>query len=195
MINPALTFIADELDAYIAAKTGTSGTVLLNALVAPDGSTAAGIAGKLTISLVNIEEERVMKAQSPYSEPSSGGIVSRINPEIKVNLYALFAGVPDATATAGAYDTSLTLVSHVISFFQSRNDFNLTNSPNLDPQIKHLKADLYTLPIEQQNYLWGALGAKYMPSVIYRLRLLTFQEEQILGSGQQIEIIDTQVGE
>ena len=29
---------------------------------------------------------------------------------------------------------------------------------------------------EQQNYLWGMVGGKYLPSVLYKFRLLVIQE-------------------
>ena len=35
------------------------------------------------------------------------------------------------------------------------------------------------MTFEQQNHLWGALGAKYMPSVMYRLALVAVRDEQI----------------
>lgn len=57
-------------------------------------------------------------------------------------------------------------LSFIISFFQNKNVFNHQNSPELDEKIEKIIVDLYTLNLEQQNHLWGALGAKYMPSVV-----------------------------
>ena len=37
--------------------------------------------------------------------------------------------------------------------------------------------------LEQQNHLWGYLGAKYLPSICYKVRMLVVQEQ--LGLGQQ----------
>ena len=36
---------------------------------------------------------------------------------------------------------------------------------------------MYTLNFEQINHLWSILGAKYLPSVLYKVRQLTIEED------------------
>lgn len=187
MIDTALTFLTNRLDEYIVQKTGETDKISMTKIVNDSGECLIP-PDTIGCVLVNVEEERVMKSQSPYGD-AINGVIGKRNPEIKVNLYVLFAVNPtvDAGSSTNNYDQGLRLLSLVISYFQSRNDFNTQNSPELDASIEKLKLDLYTLPIEQQNYLWGALGAKYMPSVIYRVRLLVFQEDALLVSGPEVQ--------
>jgi hypothetical protein len=121
------------------------------------------------LTLVNVEEERTVKTQT-VALIDSDGRVSHVNPEIKLNLYML------VTSNFANYPTALEHLSAVIRFFQSKNVFYSQNSPTLPQSIGKLVAELYTINFEQQNHLWGSLGAKYVPSVIYRLRLLIIQE-------------------
>ncbi len=50
---------------------------------------------------------------------------------------------------------------------------------------------MHTPGFEKMNHLWGYLGAKYLPSVMYKVRMITIQEaratdEQSPVSGMNI---------
>ncbi len=40
--------------------------------------------------------------------------------------------------------------------------------------IEKLVFEMASITPEQLNNIWGSLGAKYMPSVVYKVRMLTF---------------------
>ena len=143
--------------------------VELSSIVNQDGSVALP-ENSIGLTLINVEEERVVKSQKSVSIASDGQ-VSEINPEIKLNLFVL------VSANFKEYDTGLQYLSAVIRCFQSSNVFTPENIPEMDPSLQKLIVELFTLNLEQQNHLWGALGAKYLPSVIYRVRLITVREE------------------
>ena len=92
------------------------------------------------------------------------------NPELKLNLYILLV------ANFALYKTGLEFLSGAIGFFQSKNVFTHDNTVDLDPAIQKLIVEMHTLSFEQQNHLWGSLGAKYLPSIMYKVRLLSIQE-------------------
>lgn len=123
----------------------------------------------LLMSLINIEEERVVKSQKATMEVN-GNRIAYINPPIKLNLFVLIS------ANFTTYESGLEYLSGVIKYFQSKSVFNHDNTPSLDSSIEKLIIELYSLSFEQQNHLWGALGAKYVPSVVYKVRMLTVQE-------------------
>ena len=131
-----------------------------------------GTEHSLIITLVNIEEEKNLKPPHRIEQITDEFLVKR-NPEININLYVLF------TAFSSHYETSLGIISDVIGFFQGKNLFNPSNTPSLDCKIEKIIADLRTLSFEQQNYLWSVMGAKYLPSVLYKLRMLSIDEEMI----------------
>lgn len=98
--------------------------------------------------------------------------ISHLNPEIRLNLFLLF------TAHFNDYKTALQFISGLIRFFQRKSVFTRDNSPTMPVGIERLVAELHPLNFEQQNNLWGSLGAKYLPSVMFKLRAVSIQEGQ-----------------
>ena len=51
---------------------------------------------------------------------------------------------------------------------------------------------LYTPTFEELNYVWGTLGGRQLPSVIYKIQLIEIDRNELLGTGKLItEITDT----
>jgi len=46
--------------------------------------------------------------------------------------------------------------------------------------------DLYTPTFEELNFIWGTLGGKQYPSVIYKVTLLEIERNQVTRSGQVV---------
>ena len=148
----------------------------------------------LGLTLINIEEERIFKDQKT-TFINEEGITEQINPEIKLNLYILIsANFQDKKSNTpnDDYVEGLKQLSYVISFFQAKNVFTADNSPGLaetDPSIQKLIIELYSYSFEQLYNFWSVLGTKYMPSVLYKVRLLRFQERAVRQSDKPIEKI------
>ena len=106
------------------------------------------------------------------------------NPGININLYVLFS------AYSPHYETALGIVSDVLGFFQAKSLFNHSNTPGLDRNIEKVIADLYTLSFEQQNYIWSIMGAKYLPSVMYKLRMFSVDEASIKDKVKPVKEIN-----
>ena len=173
MIEKTLVFIRDQINNYLTLRIGSEDKISLSSLLDKDSNL---IATDLSMTLVNIEEEKVLKNQPHYRETPQGTI-AKINPEIMVNLYVLF------TANFGddelGYRESLKFISYIIGFFQARNVFTPKRYPTLDPSIEKLLVEMYSMSFEAINNLWGSLGAKHMTSVLYKIRLLAIQEDEI----------------
>lgn len=171
MINDALTVLKDAIQGYLIRlpelNVGNEQRVHLSAISNSDGTVAIP-QNTLGISLVNIEEERVTKVQIG-TQVTTNGNIRYLNPEIKLNIYFFIC------ANFDNYDTGLRYLSAAIEFFQNKSLFRTEDTPALNPAIKRLTIELISLNFEEQNHLWGAIGAKYLPSVMYRARLLTIQ--------------------
>lgn len=131
-----------------------------------DGGTASGSRGKVVLTVVNIEEESTLKNNTPYIR--SGDTIEKRNPVVFINLYVLISSPTDQ------YDTALSEISDVIEFFQGKSVFTPDNDAtgNFPDTVEKLMVELFTLNFEQVNHLWGILGGKYLPSVMYKLRLV-----------------------
>jgi hypothetical protein len=136
--------------------------------------------GVVGLMISNIEEERIFKAQLQKQKRTDNDI-EVANPETKLNLFILVAANPGANT--GSYDTALKRLSEVITYFQGTSFFDKTDYPDLDP-IEYLIVELFSLSFEQQNQLWASLGAKYMPSVVYKIRLVVI-DKGFLGSKEK----------
>ncbi len=184
MIDQALDFLRVQLDSYLRMKLDpmTSSPFIQLANIAwNDSETAAGSTGDGSdafISLVNVEEDRISKPQENYVR-SKGSIIYK-NPKIYLNLYLLFG------VNLSDYTESLKRLSYIIQFFQYRNVFTPLSSPTLPVGIEELIFDLETLTFQDLNNLWGIMGSKYLPSVIYKMRLITISEDFAQGQGSLI---------
>jgi hypothetical protein len=129
----------------------------------------------LRLTLVRIEEERVMKAQTA-TRKTSDTTVEYIEPELRLGFFVLIS------AHAKQYREAVQGVSAAITFFQSKPVFTPTNAPSLDPGIEKLVMELISPPFDELNNLFSMLSAGYRPSVLYRVRLLIVQDSVPLGT-------------
>lgn len=200
MIDQALEFLTKEINAYLVQKnepvSGTAPEIVLTNVAAEDGNWAIP-PRTLGLSLINIEEDRINKDQRS-SFRNENGDIEHYNPEIKLNLYVLVSAnfasgdAGGSANTTGVYGEGLKQLSYVISFFQGKNVFTTDNSPLLDAGIQKLIVELYSSSFEQQYNFWTVVGAKYLPSVLYRVRMLVYQEKRLLDQQQPITTLDLQ---
>ncbi len=186
MLKTALEFLSDELNLYLKRKDpanfGSVDVVVLSGLMKPDGSFALPTNQgdenfKVIITLINLEEDRIAESQT-YNQRINNKI-QVVNPPLNLNAYLLFS------VLATNYLTALRLLSYVISFFQSNTVFDNNHYPQMNAKVDaenpwqkvgRLLLTLHPVSFEQQNNLWAALGAKYMPSVIYKMRTISFTD-------------------
>lgn len=141
------------------------------------------LANRAILSLVNVEEDRVAKQQENYIKTDSG--LNYKNPPTYLNLYILFA------VNRTEYTDSLKWLAYIIQFFQYQNVFTPVSHPALEEKTEKLIVDLYTLNFEQINHLWGTMGGKYIPSVLYKVRQITINEDAVVSGGGIITEIST----
>lgn len=194
MIAKALTLLVSQLNQFIdaddqAADSSPDVVILGNIALAENNSSSVnGTLNNVVLSLVNIEEEKRLKNNRTHIQ--RGSQVQYVNPTINLNLYLLLS------ASFDNYETALHRLSQVIEFFQGKNVFTFANSPNSgiiadDADIRDIRLilDIHTLNFEQINDLWGSLGGKQVPFVMYRTRLLTLQRDATLTTSPSIEEI------
>jgi hypothetical protein len=170
MIHLAADFLTREFNAWLAQSSGGDelGSVLTR--IATDAGKWAIPNDKIGVALVNVEEERALKSQLPQASYVAGRQVL-VEPEIKLNLHLLFA------AHFNQYDVALRQLSCVLTFFQGHPVFTRERYPGLDRRIQKLGVDLIGLGFEQLNQLWAFVGAKQLPSAVYRVRLVALQDD------------------
>lgn len=196
MIHSALQFLTHELNEYLKLRMDISGSgeekIFLTGVASEQGVLIPE--SSLGMSLINIEEERIFKDQKA-TVINNDGIAEQANPEIKLNLYILISAnfQSDNSESSEIYVEGLKQISYVISFFQSKNVFTLENSPAMagfDPEIKKLIVELFSYSFEQLYNFWTVVGTSYLPSVLYKVRLVRFQEKAIQDASLPIEKVN-----
>lgn len=169
MIDLALQFLVSELNAFLLARTGTEfGKAETGRLVDDTGKWVTK-ENQIGVALLNVEEERTTRMQTPQPAFVAGQQVI-LQPELRLNLHVVFA------AYFQNYDQGLRQLSNVLTFFQSHPVFDPGEHPSLDPRFVRLAVDLISLTYEQLNQVWAFIGGKQLPSVIYRVRLVALQD-------------------
>lgn len=170
MLDIALQFLRDELNTYIRARTGSDTVEVKMSRIVDETGKYAFTEETLGMALINIEEERTMKAHLPEYAYRNGQHVV-MEPELKLNLHILCA------ANLKQYDVALKYISYILTYFQSHPSFTPEQYPALDVRIGKLIVELQSLGFEQLNQIWAFIGGKHLPSVIYRVRLIVLQDE------------------
>lgn len=196
MLNNAMTLIRNELRNYFQADIGLSTVpdIELGNIGLLETENGDNLGNRIILTLVNIEEESTLKNLPNFKKDLPR--IDYIEPPVFLNLYLLFS------CNFDLYETALIHLSSVIRFFQSRKKLNGANSTAVDlgdlsPQNPglldlQLAFELYTLTFEQINHLWGALGGKQIPSVMYKVRLVSISERDVLREAPLIDEVQSQ---
>ncbi len=171
MIHYAIDHVVERLNAYIAVRTGNADQVVQGNLLDQTGTEAEDVKEKVVLCLVNVEEDSIFRANESYI-PSAAGTLQRIKPEARLNLYVLFV------ANHSNYTESLKSLSYVIGYFQNESAYDYASIPEMEGDGK-LVLSLHSLSFEQINHVWGAMGAKYRPSVMYQMRIVVVRDTQV----------------
>jgi hypothetical protein len=188
MLDVALNFLTTELNSYLVARgarkaTDEMGKVEVGRLVDDAGKWAIKD-DHVGAVLIHVDEERVMRAQLPETVVS-GGKHLVLEPKLKLNLHVLFA------AKFQKYDEGLRSLSLVLTYFQSHPTFTPDTYPGLDPRLERLTVELQSLTYEQLNQVWAFLGAKHLPSAIYKVRMVALQDSAPTSVQQPLSEIGT----
>jgi hypothetical protein len=187
MLDLALGFLRDELNSFLAARTGSDSVSAKLTRLVDDTGKSAVVLDSLGISLIQIDEDKTFRAQLPTQTLVQGQQVLQ-QPEIKLNLIVMIG------ANFSHYEEALKALSFVLLFFQSHTLFTSTTYPALDERIAKLTVELQSLTLDQLNQAWTFIGGKQLPSVCYKIRLVLFQDVQLEPSGPPVLSITTAAG-
>lgn len=190
MIDTAISQIASHLNQYLRRIFDLNeDIVVISNILEQDGNIAANIDNKVVVSLINIEKETVpLPHQIGNVREGNRAIISY--PPVYLNFYLMFSG----SFSGSNYLESLKFVSNTISFFQASPVFDHQNTPDLDHQISQLTMNIENLTMHDLSNLWSVLSGKYLPSILYKVRMITFDSRDVRGRVAPITRTDIQVG-
>jgi hypothetical protein len=177
MIYETLQILKEQLDNSLSAAGLKNLVVLENiALLESAQENAENIKGKVVLTLLNLQEESALK-NTPSFKVKNGKTEYK-NPPVHLNLFLLIS------ANCDTYDKSLRCISKTIQFFQGKKVFTSTNTVYNRTNVAFDVLDyfkfileIYTPSLEELNYVWGTLGGRQLPSVIYKIQLLEIEQD------------------
>jgi hypothetical protein len=186
MINDLLINLKNNLNAHLSSGRRPQDPQE-DPVVFLEGQTGDSLSFKLgavSVLLVKLEQENILRSPDLYERRLPEGTVQIVQPEIRLNLYALFV------AHYPQYEDALRNLSAIIQYFQGHRLINQHTSPGLSDKIDQVVMELVTLSFSEQNEMWGALRAAYQPSVLYKAKMVVFQDQ---GAAAEAPAIAEQV--
>ena len=176
MIDKTLNFLAAELNGFLSIRfPSKEAHAVVASLSSSDGTSEAKIESRLVLSLVNIERETVASAIGITAR--SDNSYARYQPPLHLNLYVLVSASFNSN-----YGQALQFLSTALGFFQAKPGFDANSGADFPPELDRLNVELVSLSIQELNNLWAILGTKYLPSALYKVRMLTLQENWMSGA-------------
>jgi hypothetical protein len=201
MIAHALTIVINEMNEHLINNYDPGSTkskaILRNVTELQTTVNEKQEKEIINLTVVNIREEKALKNLPNYVRNDANQTVTYENQPVFLNFYILI------TASHNDHTNALLALSRVIRFFQSKNVFTQDNvSPESITknapanQLDFLDTfklifDLYSPTLEEVNHLWGTLGGKQYPFVIYLMRTVDLKFHAILGQGSLITEVVT----
>ena len=183
MINDVLNLLKNKLNEYFGDTLGISEDKVqyidgdkMDPITFPNNA--------VTPILINVEEDHIMRDPDPFTRVGNDGVKYRTYPELRLNLFVLFI------SRFTVYDEALKYLSLLIRYFQSNRIFSRENSPDLNPEIGRLVMELITMPFTEQDAVWNALRTTYLPSVLYKVKIIIYQDEDAVVAGAITETQD-----
>lgn len=203
MIAHALSIVVNELNRHLLAY-GPSVTPMAEMGNISEGFKANGAGSGvsrdvLNLSMVNIKEEKTLKNTAHYTRDGINQQTIYQNPPVFLNFQILIV------ATHTSYSGALLMLSRAIRFFQMNHLFTeasvapssiTDNAPiNAMDRLATFKLifDLYSPAMEEVNHLWGTLGGKQYPFVLYMLRMLDLKFDAIQDQARLIVKTDSKL--
>ncbi len=190
MIEKALQFTEKALNQYVKKKFGLDEDIVrINPIIDQNGVVPAKNQNKIIISLIHVEQETTKQFYNRNQKLDNGNFV-RTPLGHRYNLFTLI------TPNFDDYIEALKFLDASIQFFQINEMIDATKNAEIPPEIGKLeyefqKGENY---MQMQN-LWTALGAKYQPSIIYKVRLVTITSDEVEGFDTGIISINTNADE
>jgi hypothetical protein len=188
MIADVMIFLKNRLNAHFSSLSGKGANdagedkvVFVDGDQKPDSISFK--LGSVSLLLFNIERDVTLRQADNYVRIADDGKSRRVNPDITLNLYVLFV------AKFKDYEQSLHNISQILRYFQANPYFDLQNAPDLGKTINHLTLELDPLSTTKQNELWGILRSSYVPSIVYKVKAVTFIDDGQIPIADISEVI------
>lgn len=164
MVEQILELLQRTLNDFLGSKGLGPDPVVISNIMDHDGRLVLA-KDKIALVLINMVHEQVTAA------PANRGVgPNAIHLPFDINLFILFF----ANFQGDQYAHGLTMISETISCFHQTAVLTRVNAPDLPPPVDKLALEYTNLSISDLDDLMRMLGARYLPSVCYKVKTLPF---------------------
>ena len=190
MIFDILQIITEEVNNFFNIEIEEKPVSLDNiAFIESETNENSNTSNNVVLSLLHTEEEATLK--NILNHQIEGTKVVYKNNKVHLNLYLMFS------ANRSDYTESLKSLSKIIEFFQSKRIFTQSNT-SFDREVDGMDkirdfrftVELFSPSFEEMNFIWGTLGGKQYPSVIYKASVLEIERDVTQSEGSLITEIN-----
>jgi hypothetical protein len=146
--------------------------VILSNIVDLNGEPFTNAQDKMVMCLANIQRETIISTYQRAEAAAGSEEIKLLPPPLYIDLFVLFY----ANFEGRNYGEGLGMISRTIAYFQQNSVFTRDNLPALDGRIDKLQFELTNLDLADLHCLLGNMGAKYLPSVYYKVSLTPFDD-------------------
>ncbi|CAG8999774.1 MAG: hypothetical protein CENE_01753 [Candidatus Celerinatantimonas neptuna] len=182
MLYPCLDYLSYRMNQSIKNTFSTiEDAVLVSPPVDLDGTPTPNIQNKILLFISQLERDPYPQQIPTYPGHPQKRIALTNKP-----LYVSLSVVMAASFSSANYTDGLKLLSHLMAFFHRNPLFNRHNSPDLPEIIEQIAMEMENIPMEQLSHMWGMVGSRYLPSVVYKTRAVIPDSEAILTQTGQL---------
>lgn len=176
MIQKSLQFLENTLNQFMKNRFDLSeASVIVNQVIDQNGTVPQKNQNKVVVSLIHIEQETARPFRVRNQKLSDGNFMDSPIDQ-RYNLFILIAPNFDD------YNESLKFLNASLKFFQINGALDAINNSDIPKGIGKLEFEFQKRVDYMETYnLWSALGAKYQPSMVYKMKLITITSDEVTG--------------
>tara|TARA_R110002072_G_scaffold140286_1_gene284458 strand:+ start:394705 stop:395367 length:663 start_codon:yes stop_codon:yes gene_type:complete len=178
MIDAVLIHLRDSLNQYFKNLHGfDEHTVVISNIVDQNGASWLEVENKIVISLLSIGEEPSMKNNSSRVGAFDGSGFQSKNSILYLNMHVMFC----VNFRNKKYLEGLNFLSHIISFYHRNRLIESRSIPGFSKKMQKISMELCTFSYDNMSHIWSSIGAKLMPSSIYKISLIPIDDSPMTG--------------
>lgn len=187
MIDVLLIHVRDLLNQYFRNQYGfTDNKVVISNLMDNSSAPPVELEDRIVCFLLSLEEESALKNKSLRSGGGASGFLDKSSP-LYLNLQLIFC----ANFKSKNYLEGLNYLSQTLNFFNQNRTINPGNIPGFSKRVEKISFELCTLSYDNLSQIWSAIGSKILPSAVYKVGLVIFDDTPIRGITPAVSSTDS----
>ena len=163
MIDVILSGLVEQVNTYLKQQFNLNeDIVVLSPIILSDGSVPQGTANKVVVMLTNIS---VDESQKNVYHPTR-------NPNTNPLPFLEYSFIAAAHFEAVNYAIGLKSIFAIAEYFSSSAGHDSQEVAKRDSRMLELNVKMLHQTDDQLATLWSRIGAKYMPSLLYKIQVI-----------------------